>query len=313
MSRYTFALPAYKIQFLREAIQSIISQTYSDFRIIVSDDCSPYDVKTIVDEFHDERIVYKRNATNIGSKRLVAHWNNILSMVDSEYLIMASDDDVYAPLFLQEIDALTNSYPQNDIFRVRTEIIDDNSVVTEREHSLDIHMTQLEFIAEFYSTGHITCIGNYVFKTSALRRIDGFSYYNYAWGSDVVTPAILSSDGIVSSNTFLFKFRHSLLNISCNSADAEMEREKIDATMQYSTDLKKMINSINTDNSIVDSKIKKRIDNGIDNYLRNAILYGCKYMSLRELYNITKRNKHLYTFKYDIYILLKKWIYSRFK
>ena len=37
MTKYTFLLPAYKPNFLEEALRSIKDQTYSDFKVLVSD------------------------------------------------------------------------------------------------------------------------------------------------------------------------------------------------------------------------------------------------------------------------------------
>lgn len=47
MTKYTFLLPAFKPDFLEVALKSIKSQTYSDFKVLVSDDCSPHDLKSI--------------------------------------------------------------------------------------------------------------------------------------------------------------------------------------------------------------------------------------------------------------------------
>ena len=94
MPKVSFILPAYKSQFLREAIASILAQTYRDFELIVVDDCSPQGLKSIVDEFNDPRLTYNRNETNIGGKDLVAAWNKALSYayVQVAYTILASRD-----------------------------------------------------------------------------------------------------------------------------------------------------------------------------------------------------------------------------
>lgn len=63
---YTFLLPAYKAAYLKEAIQSIVDQTIDGWQLIVSDDCSPEDIFSVVQQFDDERIVYRRNENNIG-------------------------------------------------------------------------------------------------------------------------------------------------------------------------------------------------------------------------------------------------------
>ena len=47
MAKYSFLLPAYKPDFLEVALRSIKSQTFSDFKVLVSDDCSPHDLKSI--------------------------------------------------------------------------------------------------------------------------------------------------------------------------------------------------------------------------------------------------------------------------
>lgn len=71
-NKYTFLLPAYKIEFFQEALKSILNQTYKDFQLIIQDDCSPYDLKSIVDLYKsDKRIYYYRNEENIGGKNRV--------------------------------------------------------------------------------------------------------------------------------------------------------------------------------------------------------------------------------------------------
>ena len=70
MQKYNFLLPAYKPDFFKEALDSILGQTYRDFKLIILDDCSPYDLKSIVDEYDDDRITYYRNEENMGAKAL---------------------------------------------------------------------------------------------------------------------------------------------------------------------------------------------------------------------------------------------------
>ncbi len=42
---------------------------------------------------------------------LVKHWNMLVEMCETDYCIMSSDDDVYSPTFLEEINNLTEKYP----------------------------------------------------------------------------------------------------------------------------------------------------------------------------------------------------------
>ena len=78
MAKYTFLVPAFKPAFFDIAIGSMLSQSFEDFNIIISNDCSPYDLKSIVDRYKDIRITYRENPTNIGGYRLVDHWNKLV-------------------------------------------------------------------------------------------------------------------------------------------------------------------------------------------------------------------------------------------
>ena len=72
MSKYQFLLPAYKPEFLAEALKSIQQQTYRDFICLVSDDCSPADLKLIFDQTvgDDSRFSFRRNKENLGRQKV---------------------------------------------------------------------------------------------------------------------------------------------------------------------------------------------------------------------------------------------------
>lgn len=108
---FSFVLPAYKAQFLKEAIASILSQTYQNFELVIVDDASPEDLESIVSEFNDSRVRYYRNEQNIGGTDLVKQWNHCLTFATGDYVILAADDDVYDKEFLAEATRLFQKYP----------------------------------------------------------------------------------------------------------------------------------------------------------------------------------------------------------
>lgn len=74
-NRNTLAIiiPAYKSKFLSEALDSIAAQTCKNFTLYIGDDCSPNNIKEIVEQYNDKiNIVYQRFNSNLGSKDLVA-------------------------------------------------------------------------------------------------------------------------------------------------------------------------------------------------------------------------------------------------
>ena len=213
--KYTFLLPAYKGQFLDEMLRSIQGQTYTEFKVIISDDCSPEDLRSICEPYlSDPRFTYRRNEENMGSKSLVAHWNLLVSMCDTEFLIMASDDDVYEPQFLEEINALTEKYPNVDLFRARAKMIDGKGEILRKDIMLEEYHTQIEFLYYFFHIGIQKCVAHYVFRTSALKAKGGFYNLPLAWGSDDATAVMLSENGVCHTPSLCFSFRNSGINIS---------------------------------------------------------------------------------------------------
>ena len=54
-------------KFIKESIQSVINQTYTNWELIIVDDCSNDNTDKIVDLFNDKRIRYFKNTRNIGA------------------------------------------------------------------------------------------------------------------------------------------------------------------------------------------------------------------------------------------------------
>ena len=75
---FSVLIPAYKRKFLCDAISSCLIQTYKNFEIIIVDDASPEDLKSVVDQFHDSRIKYYRNEKNCGAINVVDNWNSMI-------------------------------------------------------------------------------------------------------------------------------------------------------------------------------------------------------------------------------------------
>ncbi len=272
--KYTFLLPAYKTQYLQNTLYSILSQTYSNFKIIVSDDCSPEDIQSVVEHFSDVRISFQKNIRNIGGENLVEHWNNLVMQCDTEYFIMASDDDVYDKNFLERIDKLTVKYPQVDCLRARCQRIDRNSEIIAQEDIFDEYQIELRAIHSMFCSNYIGCIGNYVFKTIALKKVKGFVKLPYAWFSDLLSVISVLENGQANTNEILFDFRLSENNISNTIQNRYMDQRKLKATIDFDIWLSVYMNKISFQSSILNenqlmeiiSNFKHRVYNQCGDY-----------------------------------------------
>src|SRR5262245_165844 len=93
-ARLSVGVPVYNGEaFLRQTLESILSQSFGDFEMIVSDNASTDDTEAIAREFaaRDARVRYHRNRTNLG---LAKNYNLLFSLASGEYFKWASADDV---------------------------------------------------------------------------------------------------------------------------------------------------------------------------------------------------------------------------
>ena len=125
--KYTIAIPAYKSDFLKECIESILNQTFQDFELIIIDDASPYPIREIISQFNDPRISYYRNKTNSGAINVVDNWNKCLSLAQGEYFCLMGDDDIMGCEYLAEINKLIQQFPTVCVFHGRTMEINEHS------------------------------------------------------------------------------------------------------------------------------------------------------------------------------------------
>lgn len=211
----TVALPAFKSRYLKEAVSSLLAQTYADFELVVVDDASPEDLASVLAEFPDSRIKYHRNPMNLGGKNLVANWNRCLELAKGDWFVLASDDDVYHPEFLAEMVELSGKYPSVDIFHSRVSVIDSHGLVRDFTSGCPEWESAADFLWHRLKRLRLGFIPEFCFRTSALCEIGGFIDFAAAWGSDVATCAKVGErHGIVASNRTLLSWRRSGMNIS---------------------------------------------------------------------------------------------------
>lgn len=222
-AKFSFVLPAYKGRFLHEAIESILTQDSQDFELIVVDDCSPDPISEIVEQFHDPRISYYRNDNNIGGKDLVAQWNRCLEFAKGDFVILATDDDVYEPSFLSSFEPLIEKYPEVDLFRARVVNVNSDNRILWIDRCYKEFLSPLEF--RYHKMhGMLGGIPNYIFRRKALVSIGGFVSLPLAWGSDDITAIALAGNGVGTSQEHLVRFRWSDINISSDKKRTGLDK-----------------------------------------------------------------------------------------
>lgn len=105
----TVAIPTYnRAGLLRLSLESVVSQDYPDFGVLVIDNASTDDTEAVVRSFGDPRVKYVRNETNIG---LFRNCNKAIALNASPYLTILEDDDTLLPGFIGESVKVLDAHP----------------------------------------------------------------------------------------------------------------------------------------------------------------------------------------------------------
>lgn len=112
-------MPLYNTQeeHLREAIDSVLAQTYTDFELLLLND-SPQNTRLaeIVAEYKDARIRYSVNEHNIG---ITASRNKLIEMAQGKYLAVMDHDDISLPERLAKQVAYLDAHPEVGVVGAR--------------------------------------------------------------------------------------------------------------------------------------------------------------------------------------------------
>lgn len=202
--RVSVGLPVYNGEkYLEQAIDSILTQTYTDFELIISDNASRDRTQQICRTYasKDERVRYFRNETNIGANR---NFNRVFELSSGEYFKWAACDDVHAPEFVERCVEVLDRDPSVVLCYPRTIQIDTDGQVL-GPLDFDVDATSLRPSKRFYNMIHIDhwCFQIFgVMRASVLRMTPCLGSH---YGADRVLLAEISLLGrICELQEYLF-------------------------------------------------------------------------------------------------------------
>jgi glycosyltransferase involved in cell wall biosynthesis len=110
-------------KFLTERIDSVLNQTFSDYEVIILDDCSTDNSKEVIDSYrsHDKIVHIEYNTQNSGST--FKQWEKGIKLAKGEWIWIAESDDVANKEFLNFL--MRTKDESAGIVYCRSEMIDD--------------------------------------------------------------------------------------------------------------------------------------------------------------------------------------------
>lgn len=108
--KVTFIVPCYNLaHLLGDCVNSILSQTYDNFEVLIMDDCSPDNTPEVAQSFRDPRVKHVRNPTNLGH---LANYNKGIGLAHGTYIwLISADDRLCRAYVLERFVAVLDAHP----------------------------------------------------------------------------------------------------------------------------------------------------------------------------------------------------------
>jgi len=185
MPSFSVIIPLYnKEKFVEKTLQSVLSQTFDDYEIIVVDDCSTDKSLDIVTNFKADKLKIIKHQNNKG---LSAARNTGIKNASSEYIAFIDADDTWEPFFLEKISELVHKFPDAGIFASGYEEKYPNGRALDVHKNLDFAPGEMNIVADFFkANAHqpIFCYSSAVIRREVFEKA-GYFDEKITYGEDI--------------------------------------------------------------------------------------------------------------------------------
>ena len=161
-------MPVYNAEaYLKEAIGSVLSQTFTDIELLVIDDGSTDSSNAIIRSFNDPRIRIIENESNLG---LISTLNIGLKAIDSKYIARTDADDVCMPKRLeQQVKFMENSPDVGACGTWFDSILDNGEIVPGGRFLTDFQQIRLRHLYQIQIIHGTSVLRNEILKKHGLE------------------------------------------------------------------------------------------------------------------------------------------------
>jgi len=166
-------------QFVRETIHSVLGQTFSDFKITVSDNCSTAEsiesVRRFIDSLGDSRIEFHAQPSNVGE---YGQGHFFMQQAEGcDYFMILHDDDVLESTYLEKSVAVLEEHPDVSLFIANPYLMDENGVTSQADTREYLKVRNrrsmsdggIDVLEGFFGFG-LTKVSGTLFRVESLRQ-----------------------------------------------------------------------------------------------------------------------------------------------
>lgn len=230
MNKFSIILPVKNGgDYLKECVNSILSQTYTNFNLLILENCSTDNTLNWLMSLHDDRIkIYPSSESLV----IEENWARVLSIPKNEFMTLIGHDDILLPNYLQVMNDLIIKYPDASLYQAHFNYID--SVGNVIRHCKKMNETQYpeEVLGNFMSSNTDVLGTGFMMRSEDYNNTGGIPQYPSLLFADFELWINLSRKGflaVTQENTFAFRIHQSTTS---TSSDLKM-LEAFDCFIKY--------------------------------------------------------------------------------
>jgi glycosyltransferase involved in cell wall biosynthesis len=297
--------------FIGKTIESVLSQSFQDYELIVLDNCSTDHSIEVIKEYEakDKRVKLVQNENNLG---MVMSVNKGVRLAQGEYVAHLCADDLWKPEKLEkQVEYLDNNNDAAVCFTA-VEVISENGEILGDNHFYQKifdkaeNKSRVEWLKTFFFDGNVLCFPSAMVRKSCFDEV-GLYDPRYQIALDVdMWVRICSKFDIHLIEEKLTNFRSGENSLSSQSSSAGIFEEEMNQVCQHYANLDKKdfaelfgisVDRLSSEREMAKELIRTSLDNG--KYLTAARLFANKLNDIGEedaeflMYYFKKRSEYL--------------------
>ncbi len=236
--------------YLKCCIESVFSQNYKNFRIIVLTDATSNQDGSVdyLKSINQHNIEIIESSENLD---ILKNWDRILSVSKDEFMTILGYDDILYPNYLIEINNLINEYPDASLYHTHFNYINKEGTYLKKCKKLPKKLSSDEYLSMSLNGDISVMATGYVFRTNDYKKIGGIDikYPNLIYADLKLWIELSEISYLVISSNTCFEFR-----IHSSTTKISKDKTLLMALVEFLNFLKEIRNKSDQYNEVIKSR-----------------------------------------------------------
>ena len=193
-------------EYVKACINSILSQTFQDFNVLVLDNCSTDGTSEWLASLQLEKIIIIPADKPLSIEE---NWDRINDISKNEFITLIGHDDLLYPGFLENINQLIEQYPAAGLYHTHFNFIDAHGKLIRKSKPMNSQLTDNKLLEGFLTQTFDSMGTGYVMRATDYDGAGGIpvKYPNLLFADFELWLTLASKGGVAVSPNTCFAFR----------------------------------------------------------------------------------------------------------